>query len=197
MKNGEYIRNFEQMYQKVRDPWNQKKNHKLDIHFLLTDALFKKFFKKNCSILDVGAANGYLKNHLKKYKSFKYLGTDISKTAVKNKKNMVVDDIRIFNKNFQKRFDFIFVLRTIYYVTPEINKVIKNLKRYLKKNGILIISYNLKKNSFSNRYLTDISLRKKLKKIKLFELYTVEVNREIMMNNNGEKHSIFFFKKNN
>ena len=28
MKNGEYIRNFEQMYQKVRGPWNQKKNHK-------------------------------------------------------------------------------------------------------------------------------------------------------------------------
>jgi len=197
IKRGRFIRNFDQMYKKVKDPWNQKKNNKLDIHFLIIVALFKKFYKKGCSILDVGAAGGYLKEHLKGFKSFKYLGTDISKKVAKNKKNIIVDDIRIFNKNFVNKFDFIFILKTIYYVSPEINKVIKNLKKYLKKNGILIISYNLKKNSFTNKYLTDAYLRKKLKKLKLVELYTIEVNREIMMFNNGEKHSFLFFKKKN
>jgi len=195
IKKGKFIRNWERLHQKVHDPWNNKKDHKLHIHFLIADALCKKFYKKKSSILDVGASSGYLKNYLKKYKSFKYLGTDISKKATTNNKDVITDDIRIFNKNFEKKFDFIFILRTIYYVAPEIDKVLKNLKKYLKKNGILIISYNLKKNSFTNRYLTDVSLRKKLKKIKLVELYTVEVNREIMMNNNGEKHSLFFFKK--
>ena len=70
----------------------------------------------------------------------------------------------------------IFILKTIYYVGDKIDIVLKNINLYLKKKGILIITYNLKKNSYSNRYLDDIKLRSKLLK-KFIEIFTVEVNR--------------------
>ncbi len=88
----------------------------------------------------------------------------------------------------------IFCLRTIYYVADNIKTVIKNLKKYLKKNGLLIISYNLKKDSYSNKYLTDIKLRKIL--IKNFkEKFTIEINRERYSKIKGEKVTIFIFNK--
>jgi hypothetical protein len=72
---------------------------------------------------------------------------------------------------------------------------LKNLKNYLKKNGFLVISYNLKKNSFSNKYLNDIKLRYLL--IKNFkEIYTIEINRQLYEKNSKyEKLTLFIFQK--
>ena len=56
------------------------------------------------------------------------------------------------------------------------------------------ISYNLKKNSFSNKFLTDLKLRLKLKK-KFKEIYTIEINRSLYMSKNKEKNTLFVFKK--
>ena len=99
------------------------------------------------------------------------------------------------NKNFINLFDIIVCLKTIYYVSQQIDDVIRNFKKYLKKNGILIISYNLKKNSISNRYLTDIKLRKKLKK-SFTELYTIEINRELYLSDvKEEKTTLLIFQK--
>ena len=64
----------------------------------------------------------------------------------------------------------------------------------MKNNSYLFISYNLKKNSFSNKYITDLKLRKKLKKL-FFEIYTVEINRELQKTDNKEKNTLFVFKK--
>ena len=78
----------------------------------------------------------------------------------------------------------------------KINEVIKNIKKYLKKGGYLFMNYNLKKNSFSNKYLTDTKLRKILKK-NFKEILTIEVNRELKEKNaNYEKTTIFIFKNN-
>ena len=88
----------------------------------------------------------------------------------------------------------IFCLKTIYYLGDNINKILKNFKKYLKKEGLLIISYNLKKNSFSNKYLTDIKLRKLLLK-EFKEVSTIEINREKMINKKAEKFSFFVFCK--
>ena len=93
------------------------------------------------------------------------------------------------------KFDFIFILKTIYYVGDEIDVVINNIFSYLKKSGILIISYNLKKNSYSNKFLTDIKLRLKLLK-KLNELYTIEINRIPYETKKKEKITVLIFKKN-
>ena len=99
------------------------------------------------------------------------------------------------NKNFINLFDIIVCLKTIYYVGQKIDDVIRNFKKYLKKNGILVISYNLKRNSISNRYLTDIKLRKKLKK-SFTELYTIEINRELYLSDvKEEKTTLLIFQK--
>ena len=37
----------------------------------------------------------------------------------------MVDDCRIFNEDFMNQFDIIFSARTLYYVAPEIKKVIR------------------------------------------------------------------------
>ena len=136
----------------------------------------------------MGAANGILKKYLKK--KIKYIGTDIHK---KNLDNVIYDDINIFNKFFLNKFDVIFCLRTIYYVSDNIKKIIQNLKKYLKKDGLLVISYNLRKNSYSNKYLTDIKLKKIL--IKNFkEKFTIEINRDKYLTSKAEKITIFCFK---
>ena len=69
-----------------------------------------------------------------------------------------------------------------------------NFKKYLKKNGFIFISYNSKKNSYSNKFLTDLKLRSKLSKI-FKEIYTVEINRNLYETKNKEKNTLFVFKK--
>ena len=190
--NNKFIKNFEKLYKEIEDPWNQTQNFENNEDFIfclsgIFNILNKS--KKNISVLDVGAADGILKKYLKK--KIKYIGTDIHK---KNLDNVIYDDINIYNKPFLNKFDVIFCLRTIYYVSDNIKKVISNFKKYLKKNGLLVISYNLKKNSYSNKYFNDIKLRKIL--IKNFkEKFTIEINRNKYLTSGGEKITIFCFKK--
>jgi hypothetical protein len=109
-------------------------------------------------------------------KKIKYTGTDIHNQKIKD---VIFDDITVFNKNFYNRFNVLCCLTTIYYVGFKIKTVLKNFKSYLRKNGLLIISYNLKKNSLSNKYLTDLKLRRLLIQCGFEELYTIEINREL------------------
>tara|TARA_S200000501_G_C20725942_1_gene700607 strand:- start:11 stop:634 length:624 start_codon:yes stop_codon:yes gene_type:complete len=191
IKNKKFIRDFKRLYFKIPDPWNQKKNFNIDETTLILEGYLNYFnskFKK-IKILDVGAGSGILKTKLNK--KFIYIGTDIH---FKKYRDVIFDDIIIFNKNFENRFNIIFCLKTIYYVADNINKVVSNFQKYLKKDGILIVSYNLKKNSFSNKYLNDLKLRKMLKK-KFKEISTIEVNRENYEKFNKEKNTILIFKK--
>ena len=192
ISNGKFIRNFELMYKKISDPWNQKKQFFSGEQYLFLFSyinLMKNKFKKKKNVLDVGAGSGELKKMLNR--NFRYHGIDIHKKKIKD---VIYDDINYFNKSFSKKFDIIFCLKTIYYLGDNINKVLGHFQKYLKKDGILIISYNLKKNSFSNKYLTDLKLRKLLLK-KFKEILTIEMNREKMIDNNTEKFSFFVFSK--
>ncbi len=194
IKKNKFLRNFKDLYTEINDPWSQKENFNIDETTLILDGFFNAInqkFKKS-KILDIGAASGYLKKKFNS-KKFQYLGTDIHR---KKFNNVIYDDITVFNKKFVKKYDLIFCLKTIYYVGDKINLVIKNIKKYLKKDGYLFINYNLKKNSFSNKYLTDLKLKKILKK-NFKEILTIEINRELKEQNpNFEKTTIFIFKKN-
>lgn len=191
IKKNKFINNFEELYKNITDPWNQNKNFKKEqIHFFLKNFIDLYTQKGKFNLLDVGAGTGPLKKILKK--NIKYLGTDLHRLRIKD---IIFDDISLKNKNFINLFDIIVCLKTIYYVSQQIDDVIRNFKKYLKKNGILIISYNLKKNSISNRYLTDIKLRKKLKK-SFTELYTIEINRELYLSDvKEEKTTLLIFQK--
>ncbi len=192
IKNNKFIRDFDKLYKNIDDPWNQKKNFEFSEQFIfcisgLLNRINKN--KKKISVLDIGAGSGILKKYLNK--NFKYTGTDIFKN--KNK-NVIFDDIRVLNNSFINKYDLIFCLKTIYYVSDDIKVVLNNFKKYLKKNGLLVISYNLKKKSYSNKFLTDLKL-KKLLNYDFKELFTLEINREKYLKNDGEKMSIFIFSK--
>ncbi len=192
IKNKNFIRDFKKLYSKIKDPWNQRKNFHIDETTIILEGYLNYLNKKlkNIKILDVGAGSGILKSKFSKRS--KYIGTDIHQ---KKFKNVIFDDITIYNKNFLKKFDIIICLKTIYYVSDNIQLVLSNFHKYLKKGGILIISYNLKKNSFSNKYLNDLKLRKLLKN-KFHEISSIEINRENYEQLKQEKNSIFIFKKN-
>ena len=150
IKKKKIIRDFKRLYFKIPDPWNQKKNFNIDETTLILEGYLNYFnskFKK-IKILDIGAGSGILKTKLNK--KFIYIGTDIH---FKKYRDVIFDDIKIFNKNFENRFNIIFCLKTIYYVADNINKVLLNFQN-IKKDGILIVSYNLK--NLLNKYLNDL-----------------------------------------
>ena len=113
----------------------------------------------------------------------------------KKLKDVKFDDINIYNPSFKSKFNIIVCFKTIYYLEDNIDIVIKNFKYYLKKNGFIFISYNSKKDSYSNKFLTDLKLRSKLAKI-FKEIYTVEINRNLYETKNKDKNTLLVFKKN-
>ena len=192
IKNNNFIRDFKRLYSEIKDPWCQDKKLQEDITFLIVNNFLNKIIKsssKKLDLLDVGAGKGSLKKYISK--KFNYIGSDIHK---KKFKTVIDDDITKHNVNLVNRFDVIVCLKTIYYVSDKIDIVLNNFKKYLRNNGMLIISYNLKKDSFSNKLLTDIKLRKILIKKKFKENYTIEMNRELYYTGK-EKFSIFVFNK--
>ena len=192
IKHNKFVRDFDKLYKNINDPWDHKKNFEFSEQFIfcisgLLNRINKN--KKKISVLDVGAGSGILKKYLNK--NFKYTGTDIYKNK---SKNVIFDDIRVLNNSFINKYDLIFCLKTIYYVSDDIKIVLHNFRKYLKKNGLLIISYNLKKNSYSNKFLTDLKLKNLLDN-NFKELFTLEINREKYLKKDGEKVSIFIFSK--
>ena len=127
-----------------------------------------------------------------------YIGTDISETVIRRAKNLnnsnrskfLVDDIRVLNSAFVNKFDFIFTSKTLYYVAPEINKVLKNIKQYILKDGFLCFVYNETKDSFSKKWLTSDSLRDKLISVGFLECAHIELNKY-----STEKSVIGIFRK--
>ena len=83
ISNDKFIRNFSKMYQKIKDPWDQKKNFSNDLSILLMTEYLKKILKnkKKINILDIGAGENYLKN--KFFSKHNYVGTDIHKQKKK------------------------------------------------------------------------------------------------------------------
>ena len=191
IKKNNFLRDFKSLYKKIDDPWNQKKNFNIDQSIIILDGLINYINNKykKINILDIGAGSGVLKKKFNK--KFKYLGTDINN---KKYKHFIFDDINIYNLVFKNKFDLIFCLKTIYYVSDNINKVLLNLSKYLKKNGIIIITYNFKKDSFSNKYLNDLKLKKMMLK-RFKEILTIEINRQNYEKFNEEKITILIFQK--
>lgn len=192
IKKNKFIRDWEGLYSNIKDPWNQNQNFENNESVIILKSIINKFSKnkKRIRLLDVGAGSGSLRKIINK--KILYTGTDVHQ---KKNKFVIYDNITVFNKKFENKFSFLVCLGTIYYVGEKIYAVLKNFKKYLKKNGFLIISYNLKKKSFSNKYLNDLKLRYLL--IKNFkEIYTIEINRQLYEKNpKYEKSTLFIFQK--
>lgn len=171
IENGQFKRDFEEMYKNIEDPWNQNSSFNyLDKHFNFFQLMLSNYLPKfggKLQILDIGCANGYHLNYFSKINGFKkYIGTDISETIIKkaieqnnmfidkDMANFLCDDIIKYNKNLSSNFELIFSARTLYYCAPEIDQVIQNISDYLKPSGIFGWIYNQTDDAFSNNWLT-------------------------------------------
>jgi SAM-dependent methyltransferase len=195
INNGEFVRDFEGMYKNIVDPWNQQRDNDSDIAVFLAMQLLCFIVNSHRisinSIMDVGCADGY---HARKLQHIfteggkqEYFGTDISSTVIKRAESLIndcqcdcrffVDDITKYNDALINRFDIIFSSRTLYYVAPEIDAVIDNIRAYLSSNGIFCFIYNQSKGSYTSQWLTYKLLREKLLALGFIEHSFVEVDR--------------------
>lgn len=193
IKEGKFIRDFEGMYQHLHDPWQQKETSGSDLMnnaaFYFLSELIKKEGIRLKDILDIGCALGYYAPRLLSLPDSKesfYVGTDVSSTVIakadcspslKSRVRFVPDDIRVLNDAFRSKFDLIFSAKTLYYVAPEIDRVLENVESYLSSNGLFCLTYNQRGDSFSNQWLTYELLRKKLLDRRFIEKLFVEINR--------------------
>lgn len=186
IKDGEFVRDFEAMYANIEDPWDQTKVDATSVIVDLAFTAIEKMINTSEQILDIGCANGY---HATRFSNIfpdaNYLGTDIAPSIIKkaasnhnsNKVSFVADDIRKFNPNLETQFDLIFSSKTLYYVAPEIDEVIQNIKKYLKPNSHFIWIYNIVENAFTKKWLTPELLREKLLEQQFEEDAYIELNR--------------------
>jgi SAM-dependent methyltransferase len=176
------------MYQNIEDPWNQRESPE-DVQDIIAITMMRHCLKvETPSVLDIGCGLGYMTSFIRNYTRAKFfVGIDVSKTAIQKAKEIhngiwgsevqfLVDDARKKNDSFVGCFDVVYCSKALYYMAPEIKDVIENINSYLISKGLFVFTYNVKQDSFSNRYITYDNLRLLL--LKYFkELYFVEINR--------------------
>ena len=121
------------------------------------ESLVKKYVQDKNSILDLGCGNGRLVQLLKNYKNINYTGLDNSEKLIlkakenlkdnklinlKNKIQFICNDILNLNQFESNSFDKIFLIASFNHMPSQElrQKVMANLYRILKKDGILIIT---------------------------------------------------------
>jgi ubiquinone/menaquinone biosynthesis C-methylase UbiE len=101
-----------------------------------------KFADKNKPLLEIGAREGFLFDHLKKHGYKNIYGVDISPEGIKRLHERgykghvadAADDLKIGDK----KFDAIIISHCLEHV-PEPNKVVNNMYKALNKGGIVYI----------------------------------------------------------
>jgi SAM-dependent methyltransferase len=171
--NKEFIRDFDRMYREISDPWGQQERGDNDESFSIALSVLKSFYRKGL-IVDIGCGPGHLSKYvIEKLGDDNYLGCDISPQAVKIAKeknpNLQFETLNIITDYKSWDASVVIILKTIYYCAPEIDNTIQNIYNTLTKGGHLLYSYNMKEDSFTNRYLDIEKLRYKLNNGGLFK----------------------------
>ena len=146
-------------------------NKKADLVFSEKSAVLEeneliKYFKSKdkFSVLDLGCGDGrwskILMNKIKYYK-----GVDFSSTFIKNASyNNNSDKIKFINSKVQEyyenyKFDYILIIGVMTYLNDDsIFKLLKNVKKMLKQNGLLIVRNVLINDESINRKFYDRKL---------------------------------------
>ena len=182
IRDGDFVRDFEGMYQHVEDPWDQQRNCDSDLllrssYWFLGEVLRVRQHKLS-HILDLGCGSGHCAEPLLSLggDAAHYTGIDISETAIIRafqhvheawpeltaRVHFETGDIRHLNPKLVSKFSLIYCGKTLYYVGPEIDVCVNHIGAYLSDGGLLCYTYNQRDDSFSNRYLTYDILRAKL-----------------------------------
>lgn len=158
-KNIKGLWNHEPYVKKYKDAKYTKKNPELD-HMLnrlkTVNKLLKQNVSKNSSILELGFGAGQSSILFLK-EGYRYTGIDISKSLVKFaksknqkfiKKKLATFMVGSMDKKLSfkaKQFDSVIIIGALQYVM-NLNGCIREIKRVLKKDGILILAQS---NSFA------------------------------------------------
>lgn len=191
IRDGEFVREFEMMYQAFEDPWNQQADLDKDLFgriLLYSLQHYTNMLSTEAPcILDIGCANGFQTTDiLDTFPQCSLTATDISITAIERAKKLYShsgsvtfeqNDIILNNPAYLGKFNIIHCGRTLYYVAPEIDAVIKNIHDYLADGGLFAFSYNQTVDAFSRQYLDYELLRKKLLDSGFLETFFIEANR--------------------
>jgi SAM-dependent methyltransferase len=198
IRDGEFVRDFEAMYQNVDDPWDQQERAASDP--LSTAALWfmseivRRDRLRIDSILDLGCATGYYAERLLALSGdagAHYVGVDISPTAIARAEQRLAaapphvtmrarfetGDIKDWQEKFAGKFDLIFGGKVLYYVGPEIDVCLDHIEGYLVGDGHLCYTYNQRDDSFSNKYVTYLDVRDRLLERGFEEKLLAEMNR--------------------
>ena len=154
--NKQKIKNIENFVDKYNIPDNIYDKQMVDIYdivwnnptFYKNPSLESRYYNKDKKILDIGCGVGYSTEYYRKL-GMKVIGIDKSKqmlnkaSIINPKNNYIRGDVinsNLFNEN---QFDIINIgLMTIHMNSKEdINKIIKNCSKWLKKGGYLIVDF--------------------------------------------------------
>lgn len=172
-ENKEFPREFDAMYREIDDPWGQQARGISDTSYNILISILKHIYKGKF-IVDIGCGPGHLSRSMyNELNAGKYIGCDISETAIKKagiaNPEFEFEVVNIIQETRDWEADLVTVLKTLYYCAPEIDVTIRNLHKMLKNGGFLAYTYNIKEDSFTNRYLNIETLRMKLEEDGMFK----------------------------
>ena len=138
IKNGEFIGDFETLYQKFDDPWNQSRaDHVHDSRRQLALVACNRLRNQYgiSRVVELGCGFGYLTNELRK-QGFYSVGTDISPTSVRKAQEINPESsyaVAAYN-DFQLLTaldaDLIVMAELTWYVLESIDDFLIELKNY-------------------------------------------------------------------
>jgi SAM-dependent methyltransferase len=167
IKNGRFIGKFEEMYQKISDPWNTLKIYKsgLNLNYQVILNYCEQIRFSKTKTLEIGCGYPQISYELYK-KKFTVYGTDISKTVIEKSKkkypelknNLYVSNFLNFSLYEKIKPDIIILSNISWYILPELKKFIEWYKN-LKKKTYLIHSLTVyaKRQKYGKEYFHDLN----------------------------------------
>lgn len=163
-------------------------------HTFIASILRKEFQNRKINIIDYGCGNGDLINYIGAQHISQYVGYEISDECLRVAKKNFTNHTFSFKKIYQNKLpklgkaksaDLVILIGVIQYMkNTEIDLILKEVQRVLKKNGILLISCavdhkiytiaNIYQLFLPNMYINRKSILKKIKQNK----FTIELQLE-------------------
>ena len=135
---------------RIQNFFLNNRNRLKDLYFG-EKVLLRKYFKNNCSVLDIGCGMGGFKNILKSLnKKSTYYGVDFNKNMIlaarkKNRKSYFYHYEGIdYQKFFKKKFDYVLIFG-ILHLNNDWKKILKNAKKIVNKGIFFDIRSTRKK----------------------------------------------------
>lgn len=163
-------------------------------HFFIKNIIENHFGLQKISVIDYGCGSGELLNYLEKRKIEKYCGFDVGGDCLRVAKEVFLNKKYLFKRINKRRppwlgknnsIDLIVLIGVLQYMTSEeVDHLLKESKRVLTKNGIIIIScaidhylykiFNLYRFFIPNHY---IDRKKLISKLKEFD-FIIDIEKE-------------------